>query len=119
MVVDDTPAAHHEVKTAHANLIQAERILGLSRSDLCALLGIPADRLDVPQTWPPQSRTKLRRLAALADRLQDTFEPTSIQSWLHAPSRDLQWRIPFDLLRDGQLDPVDAALEAIDSGAYV
>lgn len=50
MVVDDTPAAHHEVKTAHANLIQAERILGLSRSDLCALLGIPADRLDAPQT---------------------------------------------------------------------
>ena len=100
-------------------LARVERILDLSRSDLSVLLGIPDSRLDAPQNWPRQARTNLLQLTELADRLEETFEPTSIPAWLHAPNRDLKWRIPFDLLRQGQTDPINAALEAIDSGVYV
>jgi hypothetical protein len=119
MVVDDKLVALREAKAANEQLIHVEHVLGLTRSDLESLLCVPANRLDTPQTWPRQSHMSLVRLAAIANHLEDTFEPASIETWLHAPSRDLHWRIPLDLLRDRQFDSIDAALEAIDSGVYV
>jgi hypothetical protein len=119
MVVDSKTRARREDKSASEKLIRVEHVLGLSRSDLSSLLGIPANRLDAPQSWPRQAHTSLLPLAELADRLEETFEPASIHTWLHSPNRDLHWRIPFDLLRLGQTDSIDAALEAIDSGVYI
>ena len=119
MVVDSKTDARREDKSASEKLNRVERVLGLSRSEFSSLLGIPANRLDAPQAWPSQAHTSLLRLTGLADRLEETFEPASIHVWLHSPNRDLHWRTPFDFLRQGQTDPINAALEAIDSGVYI
>lgn len=101
------------------SLEQVKQILGLNKHEVAAILGVPASQLHAADGWPTRSRRRWTELANLARRIEETFEPDSIETWLHAPSRDLHWRVPIELVRAGRLDEVDAALEALDSGVYV
>jgi transcriptional regulator with XRE-family HTH domain len=98
--------------------------LGLSNKDL-------ADALDVSQAtvrrWSadtayPQhdARESLEKLLALQQHLLETFStPEAARSWLHGESRYLGGLSPLDALRVRKFHRVEAALEALDSGAFV
>lgn len=100
-------------------LEQVQRILRVNKREVAAILGMPASEIHAADGWPTQSRERWEELANLAQRIEETFEPDSIETWLHAPSRDLHWRVPIEVVSAGRLDEVDAALEALDSGVYV
>lgn len=103
-----TSTLHHTTQT-----------LGLDQQEVASILGVSVNELSDGAPLPMPARDRLDKLIRLARRLEDTFKHESIQLWLHTPNRDLRLRIPSDLLRAGELDEIEGALEAFDSGVYV
>lgn len=96
-----------------------ERHLGLGPAEIATIVGVAESVLGSVTTLPQPAERRLRALVALAERVDDTFEPAGAEGWLTAPNRALRGAVPLAELRAGHLDAVEAALEAIDSGVYV
>ena len=59
-------------------------------------------------------------LAALYRHLSDTFDDReAARAWLRTPNRYLGSQTPEEAVRDGRPDRAEAALEALDSGAFL
>lgn len=102
--------------------IEAE--FGLSQDQLATTIGTTPRTLErwrLGESFPQrESRQRLDSLVALGARLRETFSsPGAISLWLHTNSTYLGRLRPVDVLRAGRIDRVDAALEALDSGAFV
>jgi transcriptional regulator with XRE-family HTH domain len=61
---------------------------------------------------------RLVGLDAVIDLLHGYLEPASILKWLQGANAHLSDRRPLDVLRDGKLSEVIAAIEALKSGSY-
>ena len=61
---------------------------------------------------------RLVGLDAVVELLHAHLEPRSILKWLTGPNAHLSDRRPIDLLRQGNLSEVIAAVEALKSGSY-
>lgn len=67
-----------------------------------------------------ESRAILQSLIALQRRLDDMFTShQGVERWLHGPSGYFGGQAPFDYLKAGNIDRVDAALDAIEAGIFV
>jgi uncharacterized protein (DUF2384 family) len=71
--------------------------------------------------YPQQmARQRLAELLHLRERLQGTFNgPDAVHRWFHAPSRYLGGITPAEAVRVGRIERVEAALEALHSGAFL
>ena len=98
--------------------------LALTDAELAGALGATPRSLD---RWRrgvafPQhdSRRRLETVAALRDRVYETFDdPADVAAWLHANSNYLGGIKPIEALQVGRIDSVAAALEALDSGIFL
>jgi uncharacterized protein (DUF2384 family) len=104
-----------------ADLVQD---LALTDADLCGALGIDARTLHRwrnSETYPQhEARSRLDRLAAFDVQMQDTFATEEARrTWMTTDSRYLGGLQPHEALRAGRLDRVEAALEALNSGAFI
>lgn len=61
---------------------------------------------------------RLVGLDTVVELLSGYLEPESIPKWLRGINAHLDNRRPLDLLRQGQLSPVIAAIEAMKSESY-
>jgi hypothetical protein len=103
------------------------RDLHLTVEELAGALGVEPRELDamydVDDSTPSLSEEVVNRIVALADlhaHLMQTFRSSeAIPLWMRTDSRYLGGRTPADVLRDGSIGRVDAALEALDYGAFV
>ena len=68
----------------------------------------------------PGARSRLDRLVALLQHLQQTFTTQeAVRSWMHTDNRYLALLKPAEVARAGRIDRIEAALEALDSGIFV
>ncbi|HEY8169727.1 MAG TPA: antitoxin Xre/MbcA/ParS toxin-binding domain-containing protein [Candidatus Limnocylindria bacterium] len=74
-------------------------------------------RNGVAPRW--ESEQRLRELEAVLDRLNGVVEPSAAREWLFTPVPMLDYRLPADLVRDGEYRRVIAAIDAIGEGAFV
>jgi transcriptional regulator with XRE-family HTH domain len=98
--------------------------LGLSPDDLAGALGVnrrTVERWRLGESYPQlEARTRLLALLGLNQHLRETFATAEDgRSWFRAGSRYLAGDVPADALRRGEIDRVEAALEALDSGIYL
>lgn len=101
-----------------------ETVLRLTDNELAGVLDVnprTVVRWKEGASYPQHgAREKLVELEALAGRLCATFTSReAIQNWLRKDSRYLGGMAPIDALGAGRVDRVNAALEALDSGAFV
>jgi hypothetical protein len=66
----------------------------------------------------PGNAERVIGLDAAVELLSGYLEPTSVAKWLMGHNAHLGDRRPVDLLREGNLSGVIAAIEALKSGAY-
>jgi hypothetical protein len=112
-----------------SNLTALQRIdrvcgdLGMSDLDLAAALAISPNDLAawraagaVPSR---EASARLDRLATLANGLLATFVAEDVPAWLRHGNRYLQGRTPLAVLRAGDLDRVEGALEVVDAGIFL
>ena len=74
-------------------------------------------RNGVAPRW--ESEQRLRELEAVLERLGGVVEPDAAREWLFTPVPMLDYRLPADLVRDGEYRRVIAAIDAIGEGAHV
>jgi transcriptional regulator with XRE-family HTH domain len=65
------------------------------------------------------TQTRLAELRFVVDRLNDFYTPDEARIWLHAAHPLLQGKRAIDLIINGQTEQVLAAIEAIDTSAFV
>lgn len=66
----------------------------------------------------PARSERLHALDSVVGLLRGWLAPTTILKWLHGINAHLGHRRPLDVLRDGRLSEVVAAIEAEKSGAF-
>lgn len=66
----------------------------------------------------PENADRIVGLDTVVELLSGHLEPGSIPKWLKGFNAHLGDRRPLDLLREGNLSDVVAAIEALKSGAY-
>ena len=103
---------------------QVEDELGLTDRDVALAVGVnlrTMERWRAGETYPQRdARQRLAALLALRHHLRETFSTAeAIRVWTHTDSRYLGGFSPADALRVGRIERVEAALEALDSGAFV
>ena len=67
----------------------------------------------------PKALDRLLWLDWLADQLGTFYDPDEARLWLFSPHRDLGGKRPADLIAEGNVEPVLAILDRLQSGAYV
>jgi transcriptional regulator with XRE-family HTH domain len=104
-------------------LVRFEREMGLTPAELADALGVSprtVSRWRAGETLPQrEARSRLATLDELRLHLNRTFEDGAVPSWLRTPNRYLGGVTPFEMLRLGRFERVDAALVAIDAGFFV
>jgi transcriptional regulator with XRE-family HTH domain len=65
------------------------------------------------------TQTMLAELRFVVDRLTDFYKPDEARLWLHAPHPLLGGKRAVDLIVSGRTQDVLAAIDAIDSSAFV
>jgi hypothetical protein len=102
--------------------IDSARRVFPSDAALAAALGVnraQVRRWREGKTAPaPENADRLVGLETVIELLSGHLEPGSIRKWLHGFNAHLVDRRPIDLLRDGNLSDVVAAVEALKSGAH-
>jgi len=101
-----------------------ETALGIAEEELAQALNSNRRTL---QRWragtahPQQAaRSRLAALLHLQQRVRETFTSSDAsRRWFHAPSRYLGGITPAEAIRVGRLERVEAALEALHSGAFL
>ena len=66
----------------------------------------------------PENVDRIVGLDAVVELLSGHLEPSSISKWLNGFNAHLGDRRPVDVLRQGSLSEVIAAIEALKSGSY-
>jgi len=106
----------------HAARLESARRAFSSDAKIAEALGV--DRAQVKrwregETEPgPENADRVVGLDAAVALLSSYLEPTSIPKWLMGHNAHLNDRRPVDLLREGNLSDVIAAIEALKSGSY-
>jgi hypothetical protein len=115
MVALETPLAQM--------LRQVQADLGLSDKEMVSALAVSPsvfarwqEGRAIPEGEP---RRRLRILAELDNRLQETFVAEDVPGWLRSSNRYLGGGTPAEYLRDGHFERVEGALEIIDSGIFL
>lgn len=98
--------------------------LGISKHILAAALNTQARSIDrwrrgenIPQT---EQRKRLDELVWLKNHLYRTFaDEPSVHLWMQTSSRYLGGLKPVEVMRAGRIDRIEAALMALDYGAFV
>lgn len=104
--------------------IRIESVRRAFPSDAKLAEALGADRAQVKRwregrTRPgPENADRLVGLDAVIELLLGHLEPTSIPKWLFGINAHLGDRRPIDLLRQGSLSEVIAAIEALKSGSF-
>lgn len=101
--------------------------LHLSVDELGGALGIGSREVEAifesDDSTPLLSEDVVNRISSLADlhaHLRQTFRaPEAIPLWMRTDSRYLGGHTPAEVLSDGRIGRVEAALEALDYGAFV
>lgn len=98
--------------------------LGIPEEDLAQALnssGRSLQRWRAGSAHPQQlARQRLAELLRLHERAREAFEgQNAVCLWFHSQSRYLSGITPAEAIRAGRLDQVEAALEALDSGAFL
>jgi transcriptional regulator with XRE-family HTH domain len=98
--------------------------LALSDSDLLGALEVDARTLDRwrnNETYPQRdARMRLDRLHKFDLQLRETFsDEEAMRAWMTTDNRYLGLLQPREVARAGRLDRLEAALEALNSGAFV
>jgi predicted Abi (CAAX) family protease len=101
-----------------------EKSLGIREEELAQALDSNRRTL---QRWRagashPQlpARRRLAELLRLQERVRGTFRGRgAVRQWFRSESRYLGGITPAEAIRVGQLDRVEAALEALDSGVFL
>lgn len=92
-----------------------------SQSSLAHALDVSRSRVsrwlrsEVPDA---ENRARVEALEYVLARLCATLEPESARKWLEGFNAHLGNRRPIDLLRDGRVAEVIAAVEAMETGAF-
>jgi uncharacterized protein (DUF2384 family) len=66
----------------------------------------------------PENADRIIGLDTVVALLSSHLEPPSIEKWLNGFNAHLSDRRPVDLLREGSLSEVVAAVEALKSGSF-
>jgi uncharacterized protein (DUF2384 family) len=99
------------VRRAFPSDAKIAEALGVDRAQL--------KRWRVGQTQPgPENADRIVGLDTAVELLSGYLEPGSIPKWLMGINAHLGDRRPIDLLREGSLSDVIAAIEALKSGSY-
>lgn len=98
--------------------------LGIPEEDLAEALnssGRSLQRWRAGTAHPLQwARQRLAELLRLQQRAREAFKgQNAVRLWFHSQSRYLSGITPAEAIRVGRLDRVEAALEALDSGAFL
>lgn len=107
-------------RLVEARLLSAERALG-SATAVAEWLGVDRSRVtrwkggELPE---PVLEERLVALDAAVSLLRGYLEEVVIADWLLGINAQLGDRRPLDVLRDGRLSEVVAAIEAEKSGAF-
>ena len=107
-----------------AVLEQLEARFGLSTNQLAMTLGTTTRTLErwrSGESFPQrESRQRLDHLMDLGERLHETFATTeALSTWLGTNNTYLGGLKPVEVLQAGRVDRVLAAIEALDSGAFL
>ena len=111
-----------ETAPSYGARIDAAQRAFASDAQIAEALGV--DRAQVTRwraghTVPsPEVADRLVGLDAVIELLATHLEPDSIARWLRGVNAHLDNRRPLDLLRQGKLSTVIAAIEAMKSGSY-
>lgn len=93
-----------------------------SDAQVAEALGV--DRVQVKRWYEgttvpgPENADRIVGLDAVVELLSGHLEPSSISKWLNGFNAHLGDRRPVDVLRQGSLSEVIAAIEALKSGSY-
>lgn len=106
----------------YAGRLESARRAFPSDAQLAEALGVnrsQVKRWRAGETEPGQENAeRVVALDAAVALLSGYLEPTSVPKWLMGVNAHLADRRPIDLLREGNLSEVIAAIEALRSGAY-
>lgn len=124
--IPQTPEASNQAQLAPRNQRIAARAQFLSRTyasdaELARALGMALSRiLRLKQGEAPEDAEieRLVGLDAVLELLSGFLDERSIPKWLEGTNAHLGDRRPIDVLRQGRLSEVIAAIEAEKSGAY-
>lgn len=113
-----------QLQTLSEELDRLLGILGISVDQLAEILG--ADR-SIVYAWissddfpkPGGESQRLESVFALSTALNEAFERDGAASWLHSASGYFQGARPLDVLLQGDIASVSAALMALEYGAYI
>jgi transcriptional regulator with XRE-family HTH domain len=107
---------------AYSSRLESARRAFPSDAQLAEALGVnrsQVKRWRAGETEPGQENAeRVVGLDVAVTLLTGYLEPSSIPKWLMGVNAHLGERRPIDLLRDGCLSEVIAAIEALRSGAY-
>jgi uncharacterized protein (DUF2384 family) len=94
----------------------------LDARDIAAFVQVPAGTVALwtgGKAAPDlEAQAAIVRLRHIAERLSGIYTPSEARRWLHAPHRLLEGRRAIDLVKQGQIGRVVAALAALRTGAY-
>ncbi len=98
--------------------------LNVSKEVLAGALTVDVraiDRWRTGESFPQKdSRRRLDQLSEVKDHLYQTFNSVqTIHAWMHNDSPYLGGLKPTEVLRAGRIDRIEAALVALDNGAFV
>jgi transcriptional regulator with XRE-family HTH domain len=117
-----TAEALREAVARYPARLEAARRAFPSDAQLAEALGV--DRAQVARwregrTTPGvEAAARLVGLDTVVELLSGYLEPDSVPRWLQGVNAHLDNRRPVDLLREGRLSPVIAAIEAMKSGSF-
>lgn len=109
-------------KSSYAQRLEAARRGFPSDAKVAEVLGVnraQVKRWREGETEPgPENADRIVGLDAVVELLSGWLEPSVIEDWLWGMNAHLGDRRPVDLLRQGNLSEVIAAIEAFKSGSY-
>jgi hypothetical protein len=92
-----------------------------SKSQLARFLGVDRSRISrwlASEAPDPENRTKVEALEFVLSRLSALLSPETSMKWLLGMNAHLGNRRPIDLLRQGRVAEVLAAIEQFETGSY-
>jgi len=98
--------------------------LDVSKEVLAGAMTVDAraiDRWRSGESFPQKdSRRRLDQLSQVKEHLYQTFNSAqAVHAWMHSDSPYLGGLKPAEVLRAGRIDRIEAALSALDGGAFV
>ncbi len=112
--------ADHPLAVREAMIDAGELALG-SRAALARWLGAhrsQVTRAALGQVLGGEEGWRLTGLAAVVTALLSLYEPDAVSGWLHGNNPHLDDRRPIDVLAEGDVTAVMAAVQAARAGAF-